>query len=130
MELHGVIHRTIQYTDREIYEPVFDKAGFNDMGWKIGATQATQIGAHANLPQGWPFKENDGKTLIACLSSFYLRKAWPLCNISRTITFVHDGGGEHESGLNSCADFGIEDAGCIWIYRDKKGAFHLGSAGG
>lgn len=125
----GVIHRSIQYTDLTIAEPSFRSAGWKDGGWRTYSVQATSIGTYAGLPQGWPFSPNDGNMLIGVLSSFYCGGQWPLCNVPDTAKVLQSDGTVHPyTGIGSGCSFGVHDAGCIWVYRDKHGHFHLDEA--
>lgn len=126
----GVIHRTIQYSSWQTAESTFKAAGFEDGGWGIHSIQATSIGAYACLPQGWPFDTKTGGTLIASLSSSYLRDHWPLCDLERSLVEIDAKGRASDELFQQTLDFGIGDAGAIWIYRDKKGKFHLDEACG
>jgi hypothetical protein len=126
----GVLHRTVQYTDWKAAEPAFKAIGYKNGGWGIHSIQATSIGVYAALPQGWPFNDGDGNTLIATLSSFYFRGQWPLCDIPNCLKIVDSNGREENMIFDKARDFGIGDAGCIWIYRDKRGVFKLGDASG
>lgn len=124
----GVRHRTVQYTDEKSADMAFHGAGYEGGGFGLYSIQATSIGSHAHLPQGWPFQVGDGNTLIATLSSFYFRGKWPLCDIPRGLKRVHPDGREVDLEFDDPRDFSIGDAGCIWIYRDKTGSFKLGDA--
>lgn len=124
----GVIHRTVQYTDWKAAEPAFKSLGYKEGGWGLYSIQATSIGAYARLPQGWPFDE--GESLIATLSSFYFRGKWPLCDIPDSLQKAYRDGRRDNILSNNAHDFGIGDAGCIWIYRDKAGNFRLDDACG
>lgn len=126
----GVRHRTVQYTDHEIAEKAFKAVGYTEGGWNVHSVQATSIGTYASLPQGWPFEEGDGNTLIATLSSFYFRGDWPLCDIPQCLQRVDADGTRSSLWTDSARDFGVGDAGCIWIYRDKRGRFLLDDACG
>lgn len=128
-EYHGVIHRTVQYKDWRSAAPVFEGLGYKSGGFGVHSIQATSIGTYADLPQGWPFKAGDGNTLIAALSTFQFHGAWPLCDVPSGLREADGEGGTYEL-FDSGGNFSIEDAGCIWIYRDKSGAFKLGGAGG
>lgn len=127
----GVIHRSRQYTDWSAYEEPFIKAGWKDGGWNIGHVQATSVGTHASLPQGWPFEDGDGCTLVAVLSSYYFRGDWPLCDASRAFRLIARDGSEYEpvGGVDGLS-LGIGDAGAIWIYRNKRGKFMVSTACG
>lgn len=129
-EYDGVLHRTVQYTDWEKSEEVFQKAGDKRGGSGVAAMQVTQIGSHAALPQGWPFEEGDGNTLIAVLSSFYFRGRWPLCDVPRCLRQVRGDGSSYDMMFDNARDFGVGDAGCIWIYRDREGRFSIDGAYG
>jgi len=126
----GVIHRTEQFTDAEIAEPVFESLGYKNGGWNLQSIQATSIGAFANLPQGWPFDEDEGCTLIATLSSFYFGRKWPLCDVPAGLNYASADGRILDMCGDTARDFSIGDAGCIWIYRDSSGEFHLDEACG
>ena len=127
--LQGVLHRTVQYTDHKKADEPFLKAGFKDGAYELGSIQATAISTHASLPQGWPFEPGDGNTLVATLSSFYCDGEWPMCDVPRSMGVVRPDGSEYSTRLDAMS-FGIGDAGCIWIYRDKTGKFKLDSACG
>ena len=126
----GVIHRSVQYTDWKAAEPSFKAVGYKHGGHGIHSIQATSIGTYANLPQGWPFENGDGNTLIATLGSFYFRGSWPLCDVPRTFGLVRADGSEYDPSSVDGMSLGIGDAGCIWIYRDKDGVFKLSEACG
>ena len=129
-EYHGVIHRTVQYTDWKAAEPVFEAAGYKAGGWGVGGMQATSIGVYADLPQGWPFEEGDGNELIATMSSFYFGETWPLVDIPHCLQRV-DGDGRVDGNVSASGyDFGVGDVGSLWIYRDSAGAFKLDGACG
>lgn len=125
----GVVHRTRQYTSWKIADPVFQAAGYGELGGSgHSSMQATSIGTYADLPQGWPFEEGDGRTLIATLSSFYFQDQWPLCDVPSATRKVFADGRESEFWNDHALAFGVGDAGCIWIYRDESGEFGLSSA--
>jgi hypothetical protein len=126
MELHGVIHRTVQYTKHQLTEAPFQRAGFKQGGFGIDSIQSTLISAHASCPQRWPFGE--GESLVAMLSSFYFNRRWPLCDVPRGLMAVNEDGKEYESGLASAFNFGIGGSGCIWIGRNQDGEFTMDSA--
>lgn len=126
----GVIHRTVQYTSHKVYDEPFVQAGWKDGGWAIASCQATSISTYASLPQGWPYEEGDGNTLIATLSSFYFSGDWPLCNIRQPMIYSRSDGSEYESTSTNALSVGFGDAGAIWIYRNKKGKFLLDTACG
>lgn len=121
----GVVHRTTQYIDHEIAEAAFEAGGYEGGGHGVYSMQATSISTYAEMPQYWPFEPGDGNILIATLSSFYLRGKWPLCDVPQSLEKVYADGrrGDLRDGAR---DLGIGDAGCIWIYRDKEGAFKVG----
>jgi hypothetical protein len=125
----GVVHRTVQYTDEGIAEDPFKRAGWKKGGWGVHSVQGTCISSYADLPQGWPFAEGDGNRLIATLSSFYFRGQWPLCDVPQTLKRARDNGEEYES-TSVALDFGIGDAGAIWIYCTADGEFRIESACG
>jgi hypothetical protein len=128
---HGVIHRTAQYARSDRSDEVFKQLGHKDGGWGIVRCQATSIGQRANLPQGWPFQEGDGNTLVGVLSSYYFSSGdWPLCDVPRGIQGVTGDGQERQMYNLSALDFGLGDVGAIWIYRDREGNFHLDQACG
>lgn len=126
----GVLHRTAQYTDWKIAEAVFKTLGYKEGGFQVRSVQATSIGTHASLPQGWPFEKGDGNTLIATLSSFYFRGKWPLCDIPSCLQQVSGDGQTRDLMFDRPRDFGVGDAGCIWIYQNKAGEFKLDEACG
>jgi len=126
----GVRHRTLQYTEWDVSERPFEAAGWKYGSHSIGTMQATQIGTYVGLPQGWPYTEGDGNTLIATLSSFYFRDPWPLCDVPRTTCSVTRDGREFADLWNSPMSFAVGDAGAIWIVRDRKGRYFLDSACG
>jgi hypothetical protein len=127
-EYQGVIHRTVQHTDWKSAEGPFKAAGYEEGGWRIHSIQATSIGTYAALPQGWPFEEGDGRMLVCTLSSFYSGDAWALCDVPTGPKHVTADGREVSCWNKHALDFGILDAGCIWVYRDKDGTFKLDSA--
>jgi hypothetical protein len=129
-EYLGVLHRTVQYTDRNVAAPAFTALGYRHGGWGVHSVQATSIGTYANLPQGWPFAQGDGNTLIATLSSFYFGGKWPLCDVSGCLQKFYGDGRKWNFMFGSSLDFGVGDAGCIWIYRDKDGNFKIAEACG
>ncbi len=124
----GVIHRTVQYTDREAADAAFAAAGWED-SYGFSAVQATSIGAYADIPQGWPFEEGDGNTLIAMFSSFSFVESWPLCNVPRRLQVVRPDGSEY-SPMQPELGLMIEDAGAACVYRDGKGRYKVNVAGG
>lgn len=128
-QYHGVVHRTVQYTNHEAVRPAFEAAGYKGGGYGVRSMQATSIGTYADLPQGWPFEEGDGHTLVAALSSFYFRGKWPLCDVPAPHQAANEDGSTWQP-LSNSGDFGVGDAGCMWIYRDNKGKFRLDSACG
>lgn len=121
----GVIHRTVQYTDWDAAKPAFKSIGYKKGGHGQCSIQITSIGTYASLPQGWPFMEGDGNTLIATLSSYYFRGKWPLCDIPSCLQVAYGDGRVEDMMFDDARDFGVGDAGCIWIYRDKSGKFRL-----
>lgn len=128
-EYHGVIHRTVQYTDLDTYGKAFNAAGWKKGGHGTGAIQATSIGAYANLPQGWPFDDEDRKSLICTLSSFSLEGLWPLVDLPRAPSPVDAEGKERDRWSNRDAlRFQVGDVGCMWISRNAEGAFSLDEA--
>lgn len=124
-EYTGVIHRTVQYTDRELSDVVFKQAGYSQGGFQIAAFQATSIGTHAFLPQMTPMDSNPKCTLIATLSTVYFRDEWPLCDVRQNMIRVSTNWGEGPATFDHAHDFGIGDAGCVFIYRDEHGNFVL-----
>lgn len=126
----GVIHRSRQYTDWKAYEQPFIDAGWKDGGWNIGHVQATSIGTHASMPQGWPFDDGDGCTLVAMLSSFDFHGAWPLCDAPQSLNLVRPDGTEYAAMSADGLSLNIGDAGAIWIYRDAAGEFKIDTACG
>lgn len=128
--LHGVVHRTVQHTDWKAAEPAFEAVGYKKGGFWIRALQATSIGTYASLPQGWPFTDGDGNTLICTLSSFDFHGEWPLCDVPAAIQKVYADGQSDRARINGAMKFGIGDDGALWIYRDRKGKFHLDGACG
>lgn len=124
----GAIHRTVQYTDWRASEVAFRAAGWKDGGWNTARIQATSIGTYASLPQGWPFEEGDGNSLIATFSSYYFRGAWPFCDVPRAFRLIRADGSEYDPSAIDGLTMGLGDAGAVWIFRDKDGAFHLHGA--
>lgn len=117
----GVRHRTVQYRDHEVFDPAFAKAGFKHGGWGTASVQATMIGAYSSLPQGWPFDPGDERRLIACLSSFYFRRRWPLCNVATgDLVISADGEPGYSSGWDGLS-LKIGDVGCLFAYRHADG---------
>ncbi|MFI4881944.1 MAG: hypothetical protein ACIAQU_05100 [Phycisphaerales bacterium JB064] len=129
-EYQGVIHRTRQYTDWRAYEAAFRAAGWAEGGLGIGSVQATSIGTHAHLPQGWPFAEGSKDVLLATLSSLYLSGPWPLCDVASPPERVGAAGKRTSFRSTSALELGIGDAGAIWIYRDSAGGFKIDEACG
>ncbi len=129
-EYQGVIHRTTQYSNWETADPVFKAAGFTRGSSGIASVQASSISTYADLPQGWPFEDGDGHSLVATLDSFYFHFApqWPLCDVPAGVMRVNSIGQETIQSSSS-GDFGVGDAGCMYIYRDSDGQFHLADAG-
>lgn len=127
---HGVMHRTVQYADPKAFEPAFEAVGYEKGGWGISSIQATQIGRYASIPQGWPFGKDDGRSLVATLSSFYFGGEWPLCDIPTSIPLVYADGRSGEARNTGALSFGVGDAGALWIYRDRDGNFKLDEACG
>jgi hypothetical protein len=129
-EYQGVIHRTRQYTDWRAYEAAFHAAGWEKGGFGIGSVQATSIGTHADLPQGWPFEAGSKDVLLATLSSLYMNDPWPLCDMPATAKRVGGTGVEVDMRNNKALELGIGDAGAMWVYRDAEGNFKMGDACG
>lgn len=129
-EWHGVIHRTRQFLDHEVYDDAYRTHGWEHGGFQIANCQATLIGPYADLPQGWPFEDGDGNTVIACLSSMYFSNSWPLCNVESGSAQHIRPDGSRFALRNSSLNFGIGDAGCIWVYRAADGGFKAASAYG
>lgn len=132
VQYQGVIHRTVQYTDSEVYDEKFLANGWRDEGFQIGAVQATSIGAYGSLPQGWPFREGDGNELVCVLSSFYSGlDLWPCVDLPVGPRSV-DGNGKDAFAtyISHATSFQVGDCGAIWVYRDKRGEFHLDEACG
>jgi Domain of unknown function (DUF1963) len=125
VEYHGVRHRTVQYTKRDQTERAFKAAGIE--GRIAADLMATSIGSHSWLPQGWPFKEGDGRSLVATMGSLYLTGRWPLCDVPCALQRIdaEAQGTSRDSQLNSALDVGFGDAGCIWITRERDGTFSL-----
>jgi hypothetical protein len=121
----GIVHRSVQYVSHEHYDKPFAQAGWKDGGNELANVQATSVGTYANLPQGWPYEEGDGNTLVATFSSFYFSGDWPLCNIRQPLIYSRSDGSEYESTSTNALSVGFGDAGAVWIYRDKKGKFRL-----
>jgi hypothetical protein len=126
----GVIHRSRQYVDEERAESAFRAAGREEGGYGIYNIQASSVSTSAYLPQGWPFTDGDGNTLVATLSSVYFGGLWSLCDAPRSIPYVRHDGREFSAISVNALSLGIGDTGCIWIYRDEEGEFHLDSAHG
>jgi len=129
-EYQGVLHRTRQFTDWDLPREPFKAAGFENAGFQISQIQATSIGTFSSLPQGWPFTEGDGCSLVCTLSSFYFDDEWPLCDVPRVPRSIAPKGHEVDMWNMHALDFGVGDAGCIWVYRTKSGEFKLDSACG
>lgn len=133
MEYQGVIHRTVQYTDWRSHDAPFEACGWKHGGFNIGAVQATSIGKYCELPQGWPFEERDGNELVCTLSSFslYGEDGWPCVDVPVSPRAVDHKVEEFSSfSLAHALGFWVGDGGTIWVYRDKKGEFHLDEACG
>lgn len=129
VEYQGVLHRTVQYIDWQAAEPIFRTIGYEQGGYGVCSIQATCIGSFADLPQGWPFKQGDGNVLIAVLSSYCFRGEWPLCDIPHALKKKYADGRELDLCFDNSRDFSISDAGCVWVYRDRKGRFKLDTSG-
>ncbi len=123
----GVIHRTVQYTDHKQHVPRFEDIGGS---WDelSGEVQATCIGARAMLPQGWPFMEGDGNTLVGVLSGISIGGDWPLCDMPESPKSLHEDGELCGAWNSDAMNFTIGDCGSIYIYRDKRGRFRLEEA--
>lgn len=131
LALQGVRHRTVQYTDHKKYEGAFHRAGFEHGGWNIASIQATSIGTYCSLPQVWPFHEEDRESLVCTLSSFYCWGEWPLCDMpSAPKTVDVDGTPDLDFSITKPFEFGIGDAGAMWVYRDGKSGFKCDGACG
>lgn len=127
-EYQGVIHRTRQYTDHKAYAAAFNAAGWKDGGWGIGSVQATSVGTYADLPQGWPFDKGSKDVLLATLSSFYMRGAWPLCDVPGAAKQVPGKHAHLDMNSNEALELSIGDVGAMWVYRDAKGNFKMADA--
>lgn len=114
----GVIHRSVQYTDRE--DAPFKAAGFQNGGFELAAIQTTSIGQYSALPQGWPWMPDEPETLVCTLGSICMRGSWPLCDVPRGLSVARADGSEFEQTVPGM-DFGIGDAGVCYIYRDADG---------
>jgi len=108
----GVIHRTTQSWHTE-----------DDPAFRMSeqSMQATLIGTHADIPQGWPFEGDDNCTLICMFSSYSFRGDWPLCDIERAPVPLRNDGTESSFPDYSALSTNYADAGAVWIYRDKHG---------
>jgi Domain of unknown function (DUF1963) len=126
-EYQGVLHRTTQYTDAEAAEPAFKEIGYKEGGFRVHAFQATSIGAFVDLPQGWPFGPGDGNSLIATLSSHYFCGDWPVCDVPAPHTRVDLDGQPVKFQSDDARSFGIDDAGCIYLFCNSAGEFVLES---
>lgn len=124
----GVVHRTAQYIDREAAVGPFEAAGFKEGGWGVRSVQATSVGTHASIPQGWPFEEGDGNTLVCTLSSFSFSGEWPLVNVPAVPQRLRSDGTTVDFFDDDALSIGIGDAGALYVYRDRHGAFHLDGA--
>lgn len=124
---HGVIHRSVQYTDDELAVAAFAAADLTKYE-SSGTLQISSIGRYANLPQGWPFDERKGSTLIATLSSFIFNGRWPLCDMHGVLKLTYPDGSEYERSSPDGLNLNIGSVGCIWLYRDEDGSFKLDSA--
>jgi len=130
-ELQGVLHRTVQYTDRDGYENAFRRAGFGHGGWDIASIQATSIGTYGNLPQTWPFRDDDRTSLVCTLSSFYCWGEWPLSDLPHgPMTSSADGSLHTSYSVAKGLELGIGDGGAMWVYRDGKSGFKCDGACG
>lgn len=108
----GVIHRTKQFWIPHENTPNFRIS--------TDAVQATLIGTHARIPQGWPLEE-DGCTLICVFSSFSFRGDWPLCDLESLPQRHLSDGRLMRYDFDSAFGVLFADAGAIWVYRDQDG---------
>ncbi|MEM1185179.1 MAG: DUF1963 domain-containing protein [Planctomycetota bacterium] len=122
-EYHGIIHRTVQYTDWEHYEPVFERAAIGgDSAFYVANFEGTSIGRYAGIPQGWPFEEGDGCELLATLGSVRFQGLGPLCDARARWAGSEDSSERSSLALSS-------DNGCIYLFRDDQGEHHVRDAG-
>ncbi len=121
--LRGVIHRTRQYPDAG---DVLGELGWRDYN-QISMLQATSISTRASLPQGWPFEDGDGNTLLCMWSTLSPTIAWPFVNCDNGPEIIHPKGNRARLDV---FDVGIADAGCIYVYRDAAGEFRWEMVGG
>lgn len=123
ISLRAVVHRTSQYPQAG--------AMLDDLGWRnsdqIAMLQATSISTHASLPQGWPFEEGDGSTLLCVWSTLSPTVAWPFVNCDKGPEIIHPKGNRARLDV---FDVGIADAGCIYVYRNAAGDFQWEMVGG
>lgn len=106
--LDGFIHRTVNYPDAM---QVFRSLG-HDYPYYINELQATTIGARASIPQGWPFDEGDGNTLVAVLNGVTPATRWPFLNCETL-----------DVPINDPFKLNIADSGCLYVYRTRKGKY-------
>lgn len=106
--LDGSIHRTANYPDAM---QVFRGLG-HDCPYYIHELQGTTIGTRASIPQGWPFDEGDGNTLIAVLNGVTPKARWPFLN-RETLDLP----------FPEPFQLAIADGGCLFVYRTRKGKY-------
>ncbi|MEM6392834.1 MAG: DUF1963 domain-containing protein [Planctomycetota bacterium] len=123
----GVIFRTRQLLPNESHESAYQRYGWEEGCFQIANHCGTQIGAYADLPQGWPFTEGDGNELLCCLNSFHFKAKWPLCDVPSGLKKVRADGSRYNTNISG-TDFVIGDLGCIWVYRQPDGSFAVDSA--
>lgn len=124
-EFDGVLHRTVQYVDDDQVDAVCRKVGIEYGSQGLGRFLGTCISSSANLPQGWPFMEGDGHTLLAVLSSVSSYGQWPLCDLESAMPEIRNDQGERRKATNRSFNFNIGDAGAIYVYRTKDGVFKV-----
>lgn len=113
----GVIHRTRQYSPAA--DDVFEAMGLQNP-YNVSAMHATQIGTWFGIPQGWPFAEGSGETLVCSFSSVIPYPKWPFGNLETIPHTVLNG----IPNRTNVFDVNVADgSGLIVVYRDVKGRF-------
>lgn len=125
IKYQGIIHRTVQHTVPETFDPPFIAAGYKHGGWGLASVQASSIGSFAEIPQGWPFSHEGGNQLLCTLSSFYCQGPWPLSDWAGEPKQIAPKGHEVDLWNRAALEFAVGDAGTFWVRRDKRGKFHL-----
>ncbi len=126
VEYHGVLHRTVQYTDQSASDLACEAAGFPG-AFGIGRFVATLIGASSDFSQSCDAIEEGTHELIAVLGSLSFQSApsWPLCDIPSAPMEIREGGHLYPAWNAGAMDFSIVSHGSIALLRDERGQFSL-----